>query len=74
MLLLTGPDAAEWTTRRLLVVEVPTAALADGLEQWPATRRLIQRRLGPLALAIDERDLPALTSELGAIGIHLKQA
>lgn len=63
-LLFAGPDAPAPELRRQLVLHVATAELADGLQQWPGTRSLIQARLGPTALAVAEEDVPVLTERL----------
>jgi hypothetical protein len=55
----------------LVVLEVPSTELADGLVQWPATRDLIQSRLGPQALTIAENDLPALRQRLVELGLEV---
>ena len=63
--LLFGNEAMPaLAVQRLLVLEVPTPFLADGLLQWPETRELIQERLGPRALAVEEQHLEALRGKL----------
>jgi hypothetical protein len=54
-----------------LVLTTPTPEMADGLMQLPATRRLIQRRLGPTALVVAEGDVPALRQEIANFGQKL---
>jgi hypothetical protein len=54
---------------RRLVLHVPTEELADGLEQWPGTRALIEERLGPLALAVVEEHADLLRERLAELGI-----
>lgn len=71
-LLLTGPQQAA-EARPLLVVEVGTEEAADGLLQWPATRGLIARRLGPTALSVAEEDWPALEARLGELGVAVRR-
>src|SRR5262249_31784314 len=56
---------------RRLVLEVATGDVADGLMQWPATAALIERRLGPTALAVAEENASALAALLRELGIHL---
>src|SRR5262249_6864367 len=51
-LLLTGNLIASAQVKRELVLHVGSPDVADGLMQWPATRALIQGRLGPTALAV----------------------
>src|SRR5207249_7009931 len=71
LLLLAGNEAASPALRRHLVLHVATPELADGLEQWPATRSLIRERLGPTALSIATEDAAALREQLARIGISL---
>src|SRR5262249_25217875 len=59
-LLLAGGLLPAPEVRRELVLHLPTAEMADGLLQWPATRGLIQSRLGPTALLIAEEHLTEL--------------
>lgn len=72
-LLLAGNLVGAWsettpqqplTVQRLIVLQVPSPVLADGLMQWPPTRALIQARLGPQALAIEESNLEALRTKV----------
>lgn len=70
-LLLTARDLPPPQLRRYLVLEVATEELADGLMQWPATRTLIDARLGPTALAIDETNLARLRGQLSVLGMPL---
>jgi hypothetical protein len=72
-LLLADPDTPPLTVQRLLVVQVPTPALADGLLQWPETKGLIQARLGPAALQIDERHLDLLHKKIQELGLRLQE-
>ncbi|HSQ10675.1 MAG TPA: hypothetical protein VLN25_08680 [Burkholderiaceae bacterium] len=41
--------------------------------QWPATATLIQARLGPTALAIDESNAARLRERLKEIGVEIVQ-
>jgi hypothetical protein len=66
-----GPQLTPPTAGRVLVVELPTADIADGLVQWPPTAGLIERRLGPTAVVVDEANLPRLQEVLGGLGINL---
>lgn len=70
-LLFAGPNAPAPTLQRQLVLHVASADLADGLQQWPGTRSLIQARLGPTALAVAEADLPLLTERLQELRLPL---
>jgi hypothetical protein len=71
-LLLAGPQLGALELRRLLVLYVPSAEVADGLQQWPETRALIEGRLGPTALVIAEENTAALRARLDALGIKLQ--
>jgi hypothetical protein len=69
-LLLGTGEGPSLQVRRTLVLEVPSPLVADGLEQWPETRRFLSGRLGPQALAVAEENLPGLQAALA--GIRLK--
>jgi hypothetical protein len=71
LLLLTGSQEPPPTLRRHLVLHVASEELADGLVQWPATRGLIQARLGPTALSVAAEDLTPLREQLSRAGISL---
>jgi hypothetical protein len=58
--------------RRQLVLQVADEEMADGLEQWPGTRSLIQGRLGPTALVVAEEDVKELLQRLRALGVSVK--
>jgi hypothetical protein len=68
-LLLTGGQAPAPELRRHLVLHVASEEIADGLMQWPATRELIQERLGPTALAVAEEDADKLREQLRRLGM-----
>jgi hypothetical protein len=70
-LLLTGPQGPSPQVRQLLVLQVSATELADGLQQWPQTRGLIEARLGPTALVVTEENLPRLRETLRAAGIAI---
>jgi hypothetical protein len=70
-LLFAGGEMPALAVKRLLVLEVPTSALADGLLQWPATHALIHDRLGPRALAIEEQHLELLRAKLRELQLTL---
>jgi hypothetical protein len=55
--------------QRLLVLQLASAELADGLVQWPATRSLIASRLGPTSLVVAEEQVPALREKLREAGL-----
>jgi hypothetical protein len=63
-LLFIGEETPPLEARRLLIVETANPLIADGLMQWPETRTLIQDRLGPRALVIEEQKLDLLRSKL----------
>jgi hypothetical protein len=71
LLIQTGKDAPAFEVRRQVVLHVPNEELADGMEQWPATRGFIKARLGPRALVIEEADAKLLQERLGEIGVSL---
>ena len=71
-LLLEGPEKPPPVLRREIVLQVADPALADGLQQWPATRSLIQARLGPTALVVAEGDVAAFMERLKEIGIQIE--
>jgi hypothetical protein len=56
-------------TRRT-VLQVPAAAVADGLMQWPDTRALVEDRLGPTAVTVSDDALPRLIELLAELGIR----
>jgi hypothetical protein len=70
-LLLTGGEQPGPDLRRELILHVPTPDVADGLLQWPGTRSLIERRLGPTALVVREGQVEQLRECLRAIGLNL---
>lgn len=68
-LLLTSGQIAPPELRRQLVMHVDSTDTADGLLQWPETRDLIEQRLGPTALLVNENNLDALRARLAELGI-----
>jgi hypothetical protein len=71
-LLLAGGQLGPVRLRRLLVLHAPSAEVADGLQQWPQTRALIEARLGPTALVVAEENTTALHARLDALGIKVQ--
>jgi len=71
-LLMTGADAAPVELRRQLILHVGNEHLADGLQQWPATRALIVGRLGPMSLVIEEKNTTILLERLKEIGVQMR--
>lgn len=70
-LFTVGPQLPPPAAGRVLVVELPSADVTDGLVQWPPTSGLVERRLGPTALVVDEANLPRLREVLAGLGIEL---
>jgi hypothetical protein len=71
-LLLTASQMTPVELRRRLVLSVPSADLADGLQQWPETRALIEARLGPTALVVATEHVELLRQRLAAIGVQVQ--
>jgi hypothetical protein len=71
-LLLTGTGGAEVSLRRHLVLHVAEEEVADGLMQWPATRALIEERLGPTALSVAKENVEALRGRLAELGVAVE--
>jgi len=59
--------------KELVVLQVPTSEVADGLTQWPQTRSLIARRLGPTALAVPSEHVKLLCEKLAALGVKIER-
>lgn len=55
----------------VLVLFVESSLVADGLQQHPATKALLTRRLGPTSLVVGKADLETLRSALDELGISL---
>jgi hypothetical protein len=72
-LLLTAPQVPPPRLQRHLVLHVDSEETADGLMQWPATRALVEERLGPTALAVAEGNVAALRERLKAAGIAVAE-
>jgi hypothetical protein len=75
-LLLQGGSSAKAAlqTSHLLVLFTPSADVADGLLQHPATRDLFAQRLGPTALALREGSTEKLEAALRGLGLELGEA
>jgi len=71
-LLSSAADTAPAQLRRQLVLHVASAEIADGLQQWPATRRLIRARLGPTSLLVLDQDAAALAEQLIRLRMKLE--
>jgi hypothetical protein len=50
-----------------IVLTTPTAELADGLMQLPATKQFIRERLGPVSLLVVEENVPALQQQIESL-------
>lgn len=57
---------------RMLVLDVPDAAILDGLIQHPATRPWLGERLGPTAVIVPEDEIGSLRNALEELGIALE--
>jgi hypothetical protein len=71
-LIFAGSQLTPYELKRLVVLHVPTAEVADGLVQWPGTRSLIETRLGPTALAVAEEHADLLRQRLQSLGVMLR--
>ena len=71
-MLLIGPESPFMTLRQQLVLSVGSPDVADGLQQWPATRGLIESRLGPTCLSVVAQNVPALRERLRELGMEMK--
>jgi hypothetical protein len=71
-LLLAGPQIPPLELRRQLVLYVSAPEVADGLLQWPNTRALIQGRLGPTALLVEEEQIESLRQRLRQLGLDFQ--
>ncbi|MCS6975796.1 MAG: helicase-associated domain-containing protein [Gemmatales bacterium] len=71
-LFLNGTAGGSLHITTLLVLQAPSAQVADGLMQWPESRRFIRERLGPTALSVEQADLPALLDLLRSVGITVQ--
>jgi hypothetical protein len=71
LLLTAGEEAAR--LRSVLVLNINSVELADGLMQWPATRELIAERLGPTTLSVAEVNVAALREQLRLLGMSITE-
>jgi hypothetical protein len=71
--LLTAAEQPTPRLRKLLVLQVESESIADGLCQWPATRPLIEERLGPTALVICADKRSQLLETLEQLGATLPE-
>lgn len=70
-LFLLGKQLPPPTAARKLVVQFPTPEIADGVMQWPESRRLVAERLGPMAIAIEEEAFEPLRAVMAELGVIL---
>ncbi len=68
-LLFTAEQAPAPRFQRLLVLQLASSELVDGLMQWPQTRGLIALRLGPTALVVNEEQAQLLRERLLEAGL-----
>lgn len=73
LLLFVSGEVPPLELRRQLVLHVANPVVADGLEQWPLTRRLIEARLGPTSLAVFEDNLDELRETCTKLHIELRE-
>jgi hypothetical protein len=73
LVLFTGPEMPPLELRRQLVLHVASPLAADGLLQWPATRELVQGRLGPTTLVVAEQHIEELRCRCEELGLRLFQ-
>ena len=72
-LLATAGHIPAVALRRRLLLHVASPETADGLQQWPQTRALIEERLGPTTLAVAEENAPVLRQRLQSLGVTLPE-
>jgi len=72
-LLATAGHIPAVVLRRRLLLHVGSPEVADGLQQWPQTRALIEERLGPTTLAVTEENAPVLRQRLQSLGLNLPE-
>jgi hypothetical protein len=72
-LLFSAAEMPPLELRRRLVLHTVSSLAADGLLQWPATRELIQTRLGPTALVVAEHHVTELRHRCLEMGLTLFQ-
>lgn len=60
-----------WKARRRLVLNAPSADLLDGVLQHPATRSLLGKRLGPVAVVVPDECVDQLRAALKTLGVEI---
>jgi hypothetical protein len=58
-------------TEVLRIVQLPSEILTDGLLQWPETSELLNDRLGPTTVSIDDANMAPLQAILAPLGITI---
>jgi hypothetical protein len=71
-LIFSGSQLEPYELKRLVILNVPTTEIADGLMQWPGTRSLIETRLGPTALVVAQEHVADLQERLASLGVRLQ--
>ncbi|MCU0704110.1 MAG: helicase-associated domain-containing protein [Fimbriiglobus sp.] len=71
-LFVQAPALPPSLASRRLVMQLPTEAAADGVMRWAITRKLVDDRLGPTAIVIDEANLRGLVEVLAEIGLRVE--
>ncbi len=70
-LFLLGSQLPPPSASRRLVVQFASREIADGVMQWPESKRLVAERLGPTAMVVEEDQLAAFRQALTDVGIAL---
>ncbi len=70
-LMLQASSRAPVMLASMLVLQIPSASVADGIEQHPDTKQFVLRRLGPTTLAIKTDGVEQLTQTLLRLGIEV---
>ena len=69
-LFVQGPTMPMPMASRIVVLELPTEAAAEGIMQWPTSAAYIERRLGATAVVVDAANLDPLRAVLATLGIQ----
>ncbi len=65
-----GPTPEPLKEKKLVVIQVPSSDLLDGLYQHPRTREYLSERLGPTAAVVAEPLIPSLRRALEDLGLQ----
>ena len=71
-LLLGAGQTQPLSLKQHLVLHVADEMTADGLQQWPGTRALVEGRLGPTALLVLQENVDELKRRLGGLGVSVE--